>query len=160
MIILQDQAGAYASLHNRSPDSFAIFVTNAVDEFFPGTRWVTEMVEESSLAKLECLPEDRSEAYGMWPRYVSGMAYLNSSLDGLLAQCFYNPDLLGIVSKLVGLSSQSQNDPGPEEHGEIAPIPLPPQYVNGEYKALYAANPHPNPNPNPNPTRCSMRTCA
>ena len=142
IIILQDQQAAYASLYNRSVDSFAIFVTNAVDEFFPNTRWVSEIVEEGSLAKLECLPEDRSEAYGMWPRYVSGMVYLSSSLDGLLAQSFYNEDLLGIVSKLVGLSKSGHGgegggESGAVEHAEIAVLAVPIHYVRGTYSELY-----------------------
>lgn len=140
IVVLQDQTGAYAELYNRSVDSFAIFVTNAIDEFFSGARWVTEIVEESSLAKLECLPEDRTEMYGMWPRYVSGMVYLSSSLDGLLAQCFYNESLLGIVGKLVGGKNRSVEQRSRaqiKENDEIGQIPVPAVYVGCVYKELY-----------------------
>lgn len=141
IVILTDQQGVYASLQHRSADAFGIFVSNAIDEYFPTCRWVLEIVNETSLSQLECLPENRNEAYGLWPRYVSGMVYLSSSLDGLLAQCFYNSDLLGIVAKLVGgggrPTSPSIDPTQAEENSEIGQIMVPPRYVGQSYRILY-----------------------
>lgn len=136
VVILVDQKGHYASLDFRAPDSFGIFVANAIDEYFDNCRWVLEIVEESSLSQLECLPENRNEPYGLWPRFVSGMVYMSSSLDGLLAQCFYNNDLLGIVSKLVGgLAENSKSEE--KENSLIGMLNIPDSYIGKCYGELF-----------------------
>ena len=78
IVILTDQQGAYASLEHRSTDAFGIFVANAIDEYFPTCRWCLELAQESSLSQLECLPEGRNEAYGLWPRYASSDSRLTA----------------------------------------------------------------------------------
>jgi len=109
VVILCDAAGYFIEKNsNRSVDTFATFVANVVDNYFPRTRWITELTEGASMKFLTDRAADDTPHH-VWPRYASGDVYFANFFDSLLAQSFYNNELLGIVSNLINTKDDTKD---------------------------------------------------
>jgi len=112
VIILCDSSGYFIENgQGRSVDTFAIFVANVVEKFFPSTRWVVELTDGHSMHFLSHRAHP-NDPHPVWPRYASGNVYLANFFDSLLAQSYYNQALLGIISKLIHATDEVAEPPG------------------------------------------------
>jgi len=129
IVIICDDSGYFVSTTNRSIDSFAIFVTNVMSEYFPDCRVVVEMVDEVSMTQLSHAP-DNSEPYALWPQYTSGQVYMSNMLDRLIAQCFYKENILNVLSALVGNATST------EQNGVLY-VPVPEAYEDRKWVVVF-----------------------
>merc|ERR1712072_1448560 len=100
IIIIADMQAYYVPHKNRSQDSYAIFVTNLIDTYFPHCRVVLELIEEESLEKINVRAEPSELPYSLWPRYTCGDTYFSTLLDCLTAQSIYKPALVRVIGAL------------------------------------------------------------
>jgi len=128
VVILSDETGFFVQHANRSADAFAIFVANSVEEYFD-CRWVVEVVEEQSIRQLKT-PSRPNDPYALWPRYCSADVYIATMLDCLVAQCFYNRELLEVLSAVVGLDDEDDN-------AVLQQVPMPKSFVGQRFHALF-----------------------
>lgn len=126
--------------HNKesfTPDSDAVLGAKFIEMCFPNARVLLELGDESYLRFLGNRPRGRFEElpYTMWPKYISGRCYLSTYLDTLLCQAYYNPELVQILLKLLGLNKH--NDSRLEQYREnvlIRTIHIPQIYFKGDSK--------------------------
>jgi len=132
IIIISDYTGYFVNTTNRSLDSYAIFVANVVDEYFPTCRYVVEMIDEVSMSQLNHAP-DGNDPYSLWPQYAAGSVYLCNMLDCLAAQCYYKTDLLKVLTALVGdVADTCSSEPFIQE------FPVPQMYADRQWNAVFS----------------------
>jgi len=105
-----------ASAHGFS-DMFAAYVANTITEHFQGTPWFAELLDPASMRFLRN-PGLAQEPHSVWPCYCSGTVYIANLFDSLIAQAFYNRDLIQILSDLIGSQPEdinSDSEPPPLE---------------------------------------------
>jgi len=128
VVILSDETGFFVAHANRSVDAFAIFVANSVEQYFT-CRWVVEMQEEESIRQLKTASH-ANDPYAVWPRYAAADVYISTMLDSLVAQCYYNRELLDVLCCLVGLDDEDDN-------AVLQQVPMPAQFVGQRYTTLF-----------------------
>lgn len=127
--------------HNKesfTADSDAVLGAKFIEMCFPNARVLLELGDESYLRFLGNRPRGRLEElpYTMWPKYISGRCYLSTYLDTLLCQAYYNPELVQILLRLLGLNKH--NDSRLDQYKEnvlIRTIHVPQVYFKGDSKA-------------------------
>jgi len=91
----------------RDTDMFAATMGSIIDANF-ACNWVVAMVDGPFMRFLP----DRAhnmDPFRLWPRYCSGHVYRANVFDSLIAQAFYNDELIDITSRLLGSSSTSSS---------------------------------------------------
>ena len=105
-------------------DMFTVYVANIISEHFAKTRCFAELSDSGSMHFLK----DRgmsSDPHTLWPSYCSGSVYLSNLFDALLAQAYYNNDLIEIINCLIGAPSKNSKSrsPEPPNAAEVARLP-------------------------------------
>jgi len=113
---------------SREVDRFATTVGCIVDCYFPSCKWVVELVDDSYMRFLP-EPAHLLDPPNLWPQYCSGSIFFSNVFDSLIAQAFYNPELIGILSALVG------NDM--PKDGEEEPAVVPPEELEEWFGLQY-----------------------
>jgi len=95
-------------------DSGILPLVKQIEENFSGCKYTLELNDELNMRYLknrQKAQDSRLEnvPYRLWPKFAKSDILFSSSLDGLLAITFYNPGLLDVIMKLIGLDINSQN---------------------------------------------------
>lgn len=119
-----------------SPDSDTILTTRLIEMSFPQIPIYIEISEESYIRFLGNRPPGKfaSLSYLMWPQHLSGKCFFSSYLDSLICQIYYNPNLIDILTKLIGIDIPEHEY---VENSKIHSIKLPNSYFQGNSTCTY-----------------------
>ena len=83
-------------------DINSIFIYNSIKRIYNKTLIIADLISVNSIELLSQKSEDL-EKYGFWlnQAFISGELYINSMLDTLICQAFYNPYIVNIITQLM-----------------------------------------------------------
>ena len=83
-------------------DINSIFIYNSIKRIYNKALIIADLISVNSIELLS-QNNDNSEKYGFWlnQAFSSGELYINSMLDTLICQAFYNPYIVNIISQLI-----------------------------------------------------------
>ena len=83
-------------------DINSIFTYNSIKGIYNKTLIITDLMSINSIGLLTHKSQD-IEKYGFWlnQAFISGELYINSMLDTLICQAFYNPYVVNIITQLM-----------------------------------------------------------
>ena len=83
-------------------DINSIFIYNSIKRIYNKTLIIADLISINSIELLSQKSENL-EKYGFWlnQAFISGELYINSMLDTLICQAFYNPYIVNIITQLM-----------------------------------------------------------
>ena len=83
-------------------DINSIFIYNSIKRIYNKTLIIADLISVNSIELLSQKSENL-EKYGFWlnQAFISGELYINSMLDTLICQAFYNPFIVNIITQLM-----------------------------------------------------------
>ena len=83
-------------------DINSIFIYNSIKRMYNKTLIIADLISINSIELLSQKSENL-EKYGYWlnQAFISGELYINSMLDTLICQAFYNPYIVNIIAQLM-----------------------------------------------------------
>ena len=83
-------------------DINSIFIYNSIKRIFNKTLIIADLLSINSIELLSQKNENLEE-YGFWlnQAFISGELYINSMLDTLICQAFYNPYIVNIITQMM-----------------------------------------------------------
>ena len=83
-------------------DINSIFIYNSIKRIYNKTLIIADLISVNSIELLS-QNSDNLEKYGFWlnQAFTSGELYINSMLDTLICQAFYNPYIVNIIGQLI-----------------------------------------------------------
>eukprot|EP00960_Hanusia_phi_P027575 746899-Hanusia_phi.AAC.4 len=124
-------------------DADAIFIQQCIQRVRPDAQIVCELVNSSNISFLS--EEERKHINSTVsvdpassPLFASGKVYINSILDKLACQAFYNPNLVRILRALVVNAGTFASFPEPNVHpSQLALFPVPKEFHGKSYVQLF-----------------------
>lgn len=113
-----------------APDSEVILLTKLIEYSFPHVRITVELADKSFVRFMGSRPVGKYKkySYNLWPNAVSGKVFFSSNLDSFICQTYYNPDLLDVILRVMGITVNEKNNQTIEQNSIIRTIKIPKFY--------------------------------
>jgi len=138
VVILADLTGHWfgssRESDNRLPDHFGVFMVNVITQHF-NCSWLVEFSVAQSMKYLVDRAHDLDPLL-LWPRYTAGQVFLGGIFDSLLAQAYYNPQLVDIINMLAGGAKYTTADMI-QEGNKLQLVDLPAAHIGNTYADLF-----------------------
>lgn len=123
---------------SKSPDSDVILLTKLIEYSFPHVAITVELIDKSFIRFMGSKPTRKYQQipYNLWPNVVSGKVYFSSYLDSFICQTYYNPDLLDVILRVMGITKNNNPQKKIEENSIIRTIKVPKFYYEGREAPL------------------------
>ena len=117
-----------------TPDYDVILLTKLIEYSFPHVRITVELIDKTFIRFMSSKPcrKYQSMPYALWPNSVSGKVYFSSHLDSFICQTYYNPDLLDVMLRIMGITKNNNPRKYIEENSIIRTIKVPKFYYEGK----------------------------
>uniref|UniRef100_A0A7S3CZV1 RCK N-terminal domain-containing protein n=1 Tax=Palpitomonas bilix TaxID=652834 RepID=A0A7S3CZV1_9EUKA len=147
IVVVSPPAGHSTETESRLADASPIFTTLLAQNLAPKVRVIAEITNPQNIGFLPRRLSGRTGApdstegddeFYFTPQYASGGVYSASSLDALLIQSFYNPDIIPVINLLIsGLESADGLSEGVQDTPvTVSQILVPKEFVGKEYGKL------------------------
>ena len=114
VVILENERSKESSFSDKMIDSERVFIYKAIKKCNPNIQIMTELIFESNIEYL--LPQDELSHlepnnfnYNLTSVFSSGEVYINSIIDSLTAQAYYNKHIVTIIHQLLTGGKNNNN---------------------------------------------------
>ena len=116
-----------------APDADVILLSKLIECSFPDAKITVELIDKSFIRFMGSRPTGKYQkmSYNLWPNAVSGKVYFSSHLDSFICQTYYNPDLLDVILRVMGITKNKNSRNSTEENSIIRTIKIPKFYFQG-----------------------------
>jgi voltage-gated potassium channel len=126
------------NFNQSSSDSEVILLTKIIEYSFPHVRVTVELIDKSFIRFMASKPTGKYKklSYNLWPNAASGKVYFSSNLNSFICQTYYNPDLLAVLLRIMGITKNNNPKKTIEENSIIRTVGIPGFYFEGRDEPL------------------------